>query len=175
LAELPRRRSEGMDRDQAPGGDEALGEAAQAEGGAPEFQLPPEAVSFEGLPPERRAAAEEARSMIEYLLEPHVPRHMAKKFRQYEMLVSKNLALANIPREWIGRYLTYFDIIRLWLKLGEYEVAVNRMARLSYELWLTRSVGGFESLLQRTQRQVVEQLPLEGAPEKKPKKRRWIF
>jgi len=112
-----------------------------------------------GLTPQQRSIAEDVKTTMEYILEPYVPEGLKKEFEKYEFLISKNVALGNIPRDWIPRYLTYFDVITLWLKSGEFEVAVKRMARLAMELQLTRAVEGFERMAEITTKSVVEETP----------------
>lgn len=128
------------------------------ERGGEGFYTPPPVPAGADVEARRRAA--ELLSSIEYVLEPHVPEAYREEFKKYEMLISRTLAVSNIPRrEDIYRYLDYFDVIILWLKFNKPEIAVKRMARLLMELQLLRSVGGFERVAEISTRQVVEQTP----------------
>jgi len=151
------------------------------------FSQPPVPTGEPGMSPEEQAAfvgafgAEQHKreaeilTSIQYILEPHIPDdpELKKQFKQYEMLISKNLALANITRDDIFRYLDIFDAITLWLKFGQPNMAVKRICRMIMELQLTRSVDFAERRAQVTTRQVLENSHGEDEGEGKKKKKRF--
>lgn len=103
--------------------------------------VPPE---LEGLSPSVRNSAMEIKSNLEYVLDPHVPPDYKEHFRHYELLISRSLALANLPSwDFVFHYSqNVFGVVRLYLKLDHPELAVKTMAEMLMELQLSRSVGG---------------------------------
>lgn len=114
-------------------------------------------------------------AVLDYLLKVEIPEKYKEEFAKFKPVLTQVLALANIRREDIPRYVNYFDIVVGWYKIGQPIVARKRMARMVVELMLTRSVEFGERKLQTTVRR--EQM-LEGfGPEKQEKEKKgfWIF
>jgi hypothetical protein len=113
---------------------------------------------------------------LQYLLEPglpELPQEETHKFHELIQMAGKVTALGNIMREEIPRYLMYFDVIYMWLKIRRYDMAKQRLLRYITELWLTRSIGALERKAQittRTEQDISQELGMGGGQEKK---KRW--
>lgn len=144
----------------------------------PRGQMSPEdeRAYYEAMGAEQHKREAEILTTVQYILEPHLPddERLKTEFKKYEMLISKNLALSNIREEDIFRYLDYFEVVTLWLKFGQPNVAVKRIARLLMELQLRRSIGFGERLAQVSTRQILEQdVPQTGEKEVVKRKKRF--
>jgi len=151
---------------------------------AEEFVSPPPEVPVQEEIPAQEEYEEQAQTpaiprqvyaaVLDYLLKVEIPPQYQKEFDRYKPLLTQVLALANIRREDIPRYLDYFDVISYWYKIGEPEIARKRMARMVTELLLTRSVDGFQQRILGTTRveRAFEPLPRE---KRKEKRGFWIF
>ena len=82
----------------------------------------------------------------QYLLSPDIPPSLRKDFEQLYMTFSKIMALGNIERFDVGAILKKFDLIKIFLDMRLYREAYDLMARLTMEMQLTRSIGGFQTL-----------------------------
>lgn len=129
-----------------------------------------EYVQGTSVPP---AFAPQYAAVMDYLLNLDIPDKYKDEFDNYKPMLTRSLALANIKRTDIGRYLDYFDVIALWYKHGQPHMARKRMARMVTELTLTRSVDGFERIAQVTTRSEMKQTMIPG--EEKVKRGWWIF
>lgn len=110
---------------------------------------------------------------IKYFMEPVIPEEYKAEFDKYALMFSQIMTLSNLPdRKTVYRYITFFDVIYLWMKCGKPEVAIQRMARMLMELQLMRSIRGFERLAHITHR-VVQQPPSEEETQPKKKERFW--
>lgn len=93
--------------------------------------------------------------VLDILLNLDIPQH-EKEFYSGELTkwlsyIWKNLGLGNIRREDIfNRYLRYYDIVILWLKVGRPDMALKRIFRWASEFQMTRSIEFGERLAQVT-------------------------
>jgi len=108
---------------------------------------------------------------LTYIIEPHIPKEYESWWNHFKIMVSNILPNANIRRQDIPRYLSYFDALWLWLKYRGVPIPgeARTSFRLTMELQLTRAVDAFERRMQVTQRQEITQ----PAPQREEKKRRW--
>lgn len=134
--------------------------------------VPVEDEYAQGIPVPAAYAPQYA-AVMDYLLNLDIPERYKEEFDNYKPMLTRSLALANIKRADIGRYLEYFDVIALWYKHGQPHMARKRMARMVTELTLTRSVDGFERIAQVTTRAETKQTTIPG--EEKVKRGWWIF
>lgn len=108
---------------------------------------------------------------LSYIIEPYVPAEYAIWFNHFKIMISNILPNANIRRQDIPRYLSYFDALWLWLKVRGAPIPgeARTSFRLTMELQLTRAVDAFERRTQVTQRSVQE----GPQPAPQGKKRGW--
>lgn len=108
---------------------------------------------------------------LSYIIEPYIPAEYGIWWNHFKIMISNILPNANIRRQDIPRYLSYFDALWLWLKVRGAPIPgeARTSFRLTMELQLTRAVNAFERTIQVTQKNVQE------APQQTPqgKKRGW--
>ncbi|RLA78553.1 MAG: hypothetical protein DRG33_05325 [Deltaproteobacteria bacterium] len=124
-----------------------------------------------GVGLEARQREEEILTHIKFLLEPYMPEdeRLKAQFDKWTVVISRTLAVSYLPNEdYVYHFIEYFEIIKLWMKLKRWDIAVDRMARLLMELQLLRSVRGFERTAQITTRHIARE---ERAPQEKKKRR----
>lgn len=89
---------------------------------------------------------------IQYLLKPDIPERYYKELSKYLLAIDKLTALGNIRREDILRFKILFRMVIQWYKLGLPRKARQLLTEFIFEMQLSRSVDGFERVMQATQR-----------------------
>jgi len=108
-------------------------------------------------------------AILRMLLEPYLPTpEMERRFEPLLPMLARTICLGNFSdMNYVYRLKLFFYSVRLWLKLGLPDVAVQRMAEMIFEVQGTRSVGGFERRMEVTTRTITESV----SPSPQPKKR----
>lgn len=95
---------------------------------------------------------------IQYLLKPDIPEKYHKEFQKFLIAIDKLSALGNINREDVLRFKILFRMVIRWYKLGLAKIARQFLAEFLFEMQLSRSVDGFFTVWQSTQRQEMMQM-----------------
>jgi len=94
---------------------------------------------------------------IQYLLKPDIPEKYYQEFSKFLLAIDKLTALGNIRREDILRFKLLFSMVIRWYKLGLPQIARQLLAEFLFEMQLSRSVEGFFTVWQSTQRTIQEE------------------
>jgi len=87
-----------------------------------------------------------AATVMQFRLSPDVPDEEKESFRKFMVMFSRTVALANIAKEDIMKFLITKDIIVMAYEDGLYDYAHELQADYLQQLQLSRAVGGFETL-----------------------------
>jgi len=88
-----------------------------------------------------------------WLLKPDIPEKYRAEFSKFLIAIDKLTALGNIEREDVLRFKILFRLVTRWYKLGLPKYARQYLAEFLFEMQLTRSIDGFERIMQTTTRQ----------------------
>jgi len=110
-----------------------------------------------------------ATTAMQYRLSPEVPEEEKKHFREFMVMFSRTVPLANISKEDILKFIITRDMIVMAYEDGLYEYAHELQADYLQQLQLSRAIGGFETLYGQHGVQRSESLEriAGGAPKKK--------